>query len=386
MRIVHLRFPRAGPSLDVAACAQLSKSPGLLAHAPLRQKGSSGVALLFREQDSANNFRHLLELIKADGSRYEYTEYDASAAETLKRPVFLVGAPRSGTTLVFETLSQCANAWTIGSEDHTLIEFARRASVENGNRLEARDADPELCEVIRGAFFSVLRNRDRSFLVAADSASHDIARVRFLEKTPKNSLRISFLRAVFPDCRFVFLYRSPGPNIGSLIDGWNSKRYNTYRLEGSQWKFLLPPDWSRLVGKPVVEIAAAQWRAANGFILADLGSIPPDDWCIVRYEHFVSQPASEVRRIAEFADLEVDERLENLLVRPLPPSQSTLTPPSSDKWLRHADSLAGVLPAMADIEAAVAAMEQSRLPPSPASFYDVRADHALLPLWTYPRL
>src|SRR5262249_6051022 len=46
-----------------------------------------------------------------------------------------------------------------------------------------------------------------------------------------NCLRIPFLRALFPDARFVFLRRDGRATISSLIEGWRAgSRYETYRL------------------------------------------------------------------------------------------------------------------------------------------------------------
>ena len=39
-----------------------------------------------------------------------------------ERPVFIMSAPRSGSTLLFETLQRAPALYTIGSESHRLIE------------------------------------------------------------------------------------------------------------------------------------------------------------------------------------------------------------------------------------------------------------------------
>jgi hypothetical protein len=182
------------------------------------------------------------------------------------------------------------------------------------------------------------------------------ANVRFLEKTPKNSLRIPFLRAIFPQARFVFIYRDPRANIGSLIDGWQSPRFTSYVVQGRPWKFLLPPGWHELVGKPVAEIAAAQWKAANTAILEDLAQIPREHWRSLRYEDLVVNPGVEIRRVCRFASLEIDSKLAKHLSRPLPQATSTLTPALRDKWRRHERALKRILPSLRDLEERLAAL------------------------------
>lgn len=46
----------------------------------------------------------------------------AVAWNPLERPIFLVCPPRSGSSLLFETLSQAPSAWTIGGESHAVFE------------------------------------------------------------------------------------------------------------------------------------------------------------------------------------------------------------------------------------------------------------------------
>ena len=40
----------------------------------------------------------------------------------LRRPIFIVGAPRSGSTLLFETLAASEQICTVGGEAHWLVE------------------------------------------------------------------------------------------------------------------------------------------------------------------------------------------------------------------------------------------------------------------------
>jgi hypothetical protein len=163
-------------------------------------------------------------------------------------------------------------------------------------------------------------------------------------------LRIPFLRALFPDARFIFLYRDPAESISSILDGWQSRRFIAYRsLPGWQhgaWSFLLTPGWEALADRPLVEIAAHQWRVANQTIMADLDLLPYDDWLFVRYADLVDTPGPTIRRIALFADLHWDQAVEQVVSRALPVSRMTLSAPAPEKWRKHAAELELVMPSV----------------------------------------
>ena len=62
------------------------------------------------------------------------------------RPVIILAAPRSGSTLLFETLSEAPEFWTVGGESHQFIEGLKPlhpvAGRIHSNRLTERHATP----------------------------------------------------------------------------------------------------------------------------------------------------------------------------------------------------------------------------------------------------
>jgi len=140
----------------------------------------------------------------------------------LESPVVILSAPCAGSTLLFETLAQAAGVYTIVVE-------------------------------IRQRFAGCLHDRGRQ-------PPGSGARVRLVEKTSKNALRVPFLLEVFPDAQFIFLTREPRANLSSMMQAWRTKGWVTYRgLPG--WpgpRSMLPPGYERLQGKPLEEIVAYQ--------------------------------------------------------------------------------------------------------------------------------
>jgi len=264
----------------------------------------------------------------------------------LRRPLFIVAAPRSGSTLLFETLAASEQIATVGGEAHWLIEsidaLRPGAPGVDSNRLRASHLTPPIAQNIKTQLLERLVDKHGRSLPSGSA-------LRILEKTPKNSLRIPFLHEIFPDARFIFLWREPRGNLSSIIEAWRSGRWRTYpALEGFvlPWSLLLPPGWQDLRGRPVEEIAAFQWKTTNQIILDDLKSMSGEAWTSVEYAELVRAPEVTVRRLCAFADLDFGAGLAERVRQQLPPARHTLTPASPDKWRNNAELLAPLLPAL----------------------------------------
>jgi hypothetical protein len=256
------------------------------------------------------------------------------------RPIFIVSSPRSGSTLLFETLSNAPGLATIGGESHGLMESIPRISPAardwESNRLTAADAEPSTVALLRERFRAAMRYRDGAPATAGP--------VRMLEKTPKNALRVPFLAAAFPEARFIYLHRDPRPTLASMIEAWSSGGFRTYPdlpgWTGLAWSLLLIPGWRELAGAPLGRIVAQQWSATTRILLDDLEALPRDRWLALRYESLIAAPQTEISRLCRALDLGWDRQLG----ANLPLARHTLTTPGADKWLAHAEAIEAVLP------------------------------------------
>lgn len=263
------------------------------------------------------------------------------------RPIFIVAPPRSGTTLLFETLSKSPSVWTIGDESHGAIENVAPLHPANrgwdSNRLGRQDAQPAIVGALEQNWFGALRDRH------GKTPPDDASGLRLLEKTPKNSLRIPFLNAAYPDARFIFIQRDPAESLSSMIAAWESGRFVTYRglpdWPGQPWSLLLTPEWRKLAGKSVPEVVTEQWRMTTDILLADLDKLSPEKWGVVGYHNLLADPQAEIERLCRFLDIEWDDELSE----ELPLSRYTLTPPNPDKWKQHAPVLDRLLPSTVDL-------------------------------------
>ncbi|MDR3386290.1 MAG: sulfotransferase [Rudaea sp.] len=268
--------------------------------------------------------------------------HDADA-DGFERPVFIVSPPRSGSTLLFETLAKAPNVYTIGSESHAIFEGLPQLNIAAhgyaSNQLEAATATAQVV--------ADLRERFRRRLIDRDGKAPGASPVRLLEKTPKNALRVPFLMRAFPQARFVYLYRDARETLASMLEAWNSGRFITYPelpdWSGPAWSLLLIPGWAELAGKPLREIVAAQWETTTRILIDDLESLPADRVCIARYDALLADPQAEITRLCAAVGFAWDRPLDATL----PISQHTLSAPEPHKWRRHAQDIEAVLARLA---------------------------------------
>jgi hypothetical protein len=269
----------------------------------------------------------------------------ASFRERFVRPVFIVSTPRSGSTLLFETLAHAPGLHTVGGESHWLIEntpgLSPAARGWESNRLAAADAAAVPVEQLARAFYTELRDRD---------GNPAQGKVRMLEKTPKNALRVPFFGAAWPDALFVYLYRDVRETLASMIEAWLSGAFRTYPQlpgwTGHPWSLLLVPGWQRLIGRPLPEVVAEQWAITTETLLGDLATLPRERLRAVVYGEFLSSPQPVVEALARSLDLEWDRQL-----GALPLSKTTVSQPKAGKWRAIEPLIEKVLPIVAKADA-----------------------------------
>ncbi|MCV6636915.1 sulfotransferase [Candidatus Albibeggiatoa sp. nov. NOAA] len=268
------------------------------------------------------------------------------------RPIFIVSAPRAGSTLLYETLAKFPEIWAIGQESHEIIEGIKALHPDThhytSNRLTAEHASVDVEIQLQQRFARQLHDSQGKLLLDYPVAKRPMS-LRFLEKTPKNALRVSFLKKVFPEALFIFLYRDPQENVSSMLEGWRSRSFIAYKQlpkwPHKNWCFLLPPEWQQnLQNKPLVEIAGEQWRAANYYIWEDLKTLPREDWYFVHYHDLIKDTQKVMRDISDFAGLIWHSEIEQSLSKGLSVSKMALSAPCPDKWRKHTYELDMVLP------------------------------------------
>ena len=111
---------------------------------------------------------------------------------------------------------------------------------------------------------------------AAQAAGHQV-----VTTTPRNAFRLPLLAQVFPNARIrvIHLTRNPAAAVNGLRDGWLHAGFFTCRSDqplqiagytdrcpswgSAWWNYDVPPGWREWCERPLVEVCAFQWAAAQ---------------------------------------------------------------------------------------------------------------------------
>lgn len=222
-------------------------------------------------------YHSLLKLqgMYASKSRFYSRELFADAcqfADQDERLVFIVGMPRSGTTLTEQVLAAHPDCVGVG-ETHRMGKLANDfhrtySTVESVPKLLANAKQGELRA--RG------EENVRFFQAITEGGWQ-----RAVEKTPFNYESMGYIHLVHPNARFIHLRRHPADSfISSFQNRMNQK--NDYAFD--QIAYL-----ERYIAK---ERMMAHWKLCF-----------PEKILEVKYEEFVSDPESHVRQMLEFVGL-----------------------------------------------------------------------------------
>jgi tetratricopeptide (TPR) repeat protein len=183
------------------------------------------------------------------------------------QPVFIVGMPRSGTTLVEQILSSHPEI-AAGGELPFWAEHARSPS---GPRLDA--LDPELVAEAVNGYRALLRRIGHKAL-------------RVTDKAPGNFYRLGLLMLALPEARVIHCRRNPVATCLSMY----------FELLEGTWNFAY--DRRDLVfAYRQYERLMDHWRRI----------LPAERFTEVTYEAVVSDREAETRRLIDFCGLDWDE-------------------------------------------------------------------------------
>jgi hypothetical protein len=246
----------------------------------------------------------------------------------LVRPVFVVGCSRSGTTVVYKTLSEARELGSLQRETHDFWS-ALHPLAERGHATHALSA-ADASAADRAAV-------SRYFYVHT-------GRVRVVDKNNQNGLCVPFLRALFPDAHFVYVKRSPGDNLNSLIEGWGKADEFATWSEGlpaevavdggryRRWCFFLAEGWRDYLRAPIEDVCAFQYASMNRSILDAGRDVPPSQWTEIRYEDLLQDPVAAFGALFRALDVAFTDHLrrhcETVLARPY----NAFSEVRLDKW------------------------------------------------------
>ena len=263
------------------------------------------------------------------------------------RPIIVVGCSRAGTTLVYKTLSESKAIGSLHRETHDYWTDLHPPQAKNWDThaLDAGDASTADRDTVSRYFYSW-------------TGQH-----RWVDKNNQNGLCIPYLAALFPDAVFVYIKRSAGDNLNSLIEGWRKPgEFATWSTDLpakvsvednklSQWCFFLAEGWRDYVNASVEEVAAFQYGAINQAILEARARVPAGQWVEVFYEDFLRDPVATFRQVFEGCALDFDSRLQTHCAGVLDIPYNAFSEIRLDKWKdgRNRDKIDRVLPKVEDV-------------------------------------
>ncbi len=242
---------------------------------------------------------------------------------SLDRPIFVIGAARSGTTLTGDLLARHPEvAYWI---EPKYIWRYRGASAATDSRA-ADEATPAVARYIRRRF---------------DAFRAKTGGSRFAEKTPSNCLRIPFIDKVFPEGLFLNIERDGRDAALSAVRKWTRppsrnalwRRASSFEIplrdapsyavdflrdvlgrqfrprQGFIWGPHIPDLRAIRREHSVLETCAIQWRECVRAVRLSLAQVPAERQLTIRYEDLAAQPAEVLAQILHFLDLRLDDDL-----------------------------------------------------------------------------
>jgi tetratricopeptide (TPR) repeat protein len=191
------------------------------------------------------------------------------------RPVFVLGLPRSGTTLVDRIISSHSQAASLG-EINSLV-FALMRTVGDSAASRAVTSRSDLISQSARIDFAVLGER---YVQAIAAYGHQ--QERLVDKTPLNFLYLGLIRMAMPQARIIHLRRHPVDSCYAM--------YKTLFRMGYPFSYSLQD-----VGRYYIAYhqLMAHWR-----------DVAPGSFLDVDYETLVADQEAESRRIMDWCGLE----------------------------------------------------------------------------------
>lgn len=206
----------------------------------------------------------------------------------LQRPIFLVGAPRSGTTFLGECLAVLPE---ISYHFEPIATKAASRFVYGGHWT---------MEKARGFYRSVY-----SWLLR----QHLDADLRFAEKTPRNCFLILFLSDAFPDAQFIHIIRdgrdaalsySKKPWLQAATSGSGRMEPGGHKV-GAFTRFWVEPERvHEFETTSDIHRCIWAWRRFAASAIEAAAQLPPDRYHELRYESLACNPEDEAKQLLNF--------------------------------------------------------------------------------------
>ncbi|MES0001666.1 sulfotransferase [Mesorhizobium sp. M0051] len=277
------------------------------------------------------------------------------AATELKRPIFLIGNYRSGTTIAQKLIGLHPDIVT-WYEPKTLWLYADPA--RRHDEFVETDATERVARYIRGRFLEY-------------QSRHGGRQI--MENTPANVLRVPFVHEIFPEAIFLYITRNPFSYISSMELKWQRakslkgiirllkitpvtqihyyardiiKQVITKRVLGRKYTSIYGPRYNGidrdLKDNEKLTVIARQWARGNRKAREDLAKLGNGRVLSFRYEDLIQDPELVLRRIYEHCGLSCTDNIVRM-------AKEMIDPGRQQKWLRlERKDLTAIIPEVRD--------------------------------------
>lgn len=227
-----------------------------------------------------------------------------------EQPLFVIGVPRSGTSLTEQFLSAHPQVLGAGETQHwpaVMGDLVRRASPPSGTMIESiHRLDPH-----------IWREAGDSYLSQFQSPSPEVAHI--IDKLPGNFSLLPYIRLIFPKAKIIHVRRDPLATLYSCIKQHFRRRQLAFTVEG----------WAGYYGIYQEFVATWEPMLAGQMITID-------------YEELVSNFHEVVQRVVTFVGLEWNDaclhperNVRAVKTASVDQVREPVHTKSTEKWRRH---------------------------------------------------
>ncbi len=247
-------------------------------------------------------------------------------AEQLSDPeeypvVFIVGAPRSGSTLLYESIVTALDVGYFSNLHHVYYQTPSAVEKVYGHTMRNRQGifkshygtidgaeSPSECWQFWYRFFPRVPHHIRQDDVersVLDDIRNEFAKLASVSKRPwivKNlpcGMRIEAIRAALPQARFIFIRRDLVDNAVSIL-----RARRNAGVAPNQWWSVQPPNVDSLLELSPNAQVVHQVQSIGAEIDRCRKDSPREHFLEVSYEDFCRDPHRQIDRIAEFIRLQ----------------------------------------------------------------------------------